>query len=707
MRPLRTLLVASFLIPAAAAARDRVANGVYRGQTVTYQIVHGAKLFQGDILLDHVTSPPNRNSRSRPPGFGVAYGQYLWPTDPQGVAEIPYIITNPATQLSAALTAFNTTFNGIIQFVTYNNQTDYVNFDFDSNNLSGQCESYVGRIGGEQNMGGSVSCDLGTLLHEMGHVVGLYHEMTRPDRKTYITLNFANVIKGSEGNFQTFSDNNQELGLFDYASVMMYIPFAFSRNGGPVLDTVPPGMPLSNLIGYSAGDIDSVDRLYGAAPKQVTITSNPPGLSVVVDGNAVVTPQSYTWSLRSTHTIAVQPGAQTLTTGPNPGTYIYGTWNDNPAASHTIINRPGDKTLVQPATSPAVTVYTANFVQLSPYTSTIVPTGAGTVAVSPAPQSYQGAQGQFLVARQPVTLTPSPIGSTKFITWGGTSAPFSANPKPDYVPDGALPYAVTAYFSSKPITTITTTPGGFWFTVDGNYYKAPQNFTADLFNGWGPGSTHTVTAYSPSQPYSVNTRYLFDSWSDNGAISHQITLPKGASRLTAKFTAQYLPIAYAQPYCAATVTITPSSPDGFYNSGTLISVASQSTAGLTFDGWTGDRVGMQNPLSLTVNSEELVLSNYNTSGTMFTLAGLTPKMFARGSAGGTVKITGTGFTSGSAVFVNNSYRASTYVSPTEVDVALNSGDLTTAGAFPIGVSNYPAGGNCGNYGAKPLFVTTP
>jgi hypothetical protein len=683
-------------------------TGFYRANRVTYTAAHGEKIFEGDIMLDHVTSSPPRRGQVLPPGYGVAYGQYLWPKDPQGVAEIPYKTENGADNLGAALTAFNTTFSGLIQFVPYQpGETDYVVFDF-SSDPNGQCESYVGHIGGAQTVGGSSACSLGTLLHEFGHVVGLYHEMTRPDRNTFVTVNFANVIKGSESNFDPFTDNNQKLGLFDYASVMMYIPFAFSRNGGPVLDTIPPGMPLSNLTGYTAGDIDAIERLYGHAPTTVTVTSNPPGLTVMVDGNSVPTPQVYKWAIGSTHTLAVASGAQTVTFDKVPYTYTYGRWNDNAAASHQIRVTRGNGTLAQPQSSPAATVYSANFVQLSPYAAIIKPVpGAGSVTVSPAPQSYAGAAGVYLVARQKVTLTPAPTGSYNFVTLGGVSAPYSENPKQDYVPDGAQAYAVTAYFGLDPITTITTTPGGFWFNVDGTYYKAPQKFSADVFDGWGPKSVHLVTGYTPSQPYSVNTRFVFDSWSDGGALSHQITLPDGASTLTGKFTAQYVPIAYAVPGCAATVTLTPSSPDGFYSAGTTLQVAADATEGLGFAGWTGDLSGTNPTQTLTVNDEKLALANYNISTARFSLGALSPNLFASGSAGGTVKIKGTGFTSGSVVFVNNAYRASTYVNAGEVDVALTSADLTQAGAFPIGVSNYLSGGDCGNYGALPFFVTSP
>ncbi|MEJ0048224.1 MAG: hypothetical protein WDN04_20460 [Rhodospirillales bacterium] len=258
-----------------------------------------------------------------------------------------------------------------------------------------------------------------------------------------------------------------------------------------------------------------------------------------------------------------------------------------------------------------------------------------------------------LIARQPVTLTPTPTGSYKFITWGGTSAPFSANPKPDYVPDGAEPYAVNGYFSTQPVTTITTTPGGFYFSVDGSYYKGPQSFTADLFgSGWAPGTTHTLTGFSPNEPYSVNSRFIFNSWSDGGALSHTITVPTRSSTITGRFTAQYVPIVYTAPGCAATVTLTPTSPDGFYNAGKVVTVKLTAPAsGLKLNGWTGDLSGKKATQKLTVNDEELAIANYNVATQPFAVTSLSPDLFASGSAGGTVKIKGTGFGPNEAVFV--------------------------------------------------------
>jgi len=56
-------------------------------------------------------------------------------------------------------------------------------------------------------------------------------------------------------------------GLYNYASIMEYSPFLFSRNGiTPVLETIPAGMVLgSDLPQYTTGDLDGIKRLYGFA----------------------------------------------------------------------------------------------------------------------------------------------------------------------------------------------------------------------------------------------------------------------------------------------------------------------------------------------------------------------------------------------------------------------------------------------------------
>jgi hypothetical protein len=673
-------------------------SAIFRGHPVTYETIGGRAVFEGDILLDHLSQAPGAR-RVAPQTVGLAYQNQLW-TKTGSVAVIPYIITNAPDALTTAIKQFNSTFSGLIQFKPHGTQTNYVNFDFDSNDQSGTCESYVGMIGGEQAVTGSYACSLGTLLHEMGHVVGLFHEQSRSDRANYVTFTYANVIKGSIDNFNQLTDDAQNLTSYDFASIMHYIPYAFTRNGNPTLETKPAGITMSNQTGYTASDIDGIRRLYGAAPQKVTVTSNPPGLRVFVDGAGVITPHAYDWALNSTHALGIPVGGQML----NKAAYVYGTWGDSAKADHGITVAPGIGSVGLPATSPAITVYTAHFIALSPHTAATSPTGQGSVAVSPAPKTYAGLSGQYFTARTLVKLTPTANAGYSFLTWGGTTPPWSANPKSTRVPDLGAPFNVVAYLTTQPITTITTTPAGAGFQVDGDYWYGPQNFAQDFFPAWTPGSTHTLSTWSPQYPYSINSRMVFARWTDGGKISHSITVPAGASTITGAFTQQFVPIASAQPSCAATVSISPSSATGFYNLNTTLTINATTASGWTLTGWLDDLSGQANPQTLKVTGEELAVADYDTSATPLAIASLAPSQAKSGVPSANIAINGTGFTTGSIVFVNDIYRSTTYVSPTRINVTLTASDLAQPGAIPIGVSNFPSNAPCSAYQARTFTI---
>jgi hypothetical protein len=98
--------------------------------------------------------------------------------------------------------------------------------------------------GGVQSIGGSGICDTGTILHEMGHALGLFHEQSRTDRNTYVNYMEANIDKPQHGNFDIY-DSGVDSGLYNYSSIMEYGPFDFSRDGvSPTLETIPAGMAL-------------------------------------------------------------------------------------------------------------------------------------------------------------------------------------------------------------------------------------------------------------------------------------------------------------------------------------------------------------------------------------------------------------------------------------------------------------------------------
>jgi hypothetical protein len=691
-------LVAALLTPTFAqqeAVRPEQRSGLWRGRLVTYDLVGDRLLFEGDILLDHVTEP----SEVQPPGFGIAYDQYLWPKV-GSVYQIPYVITSGSANLTTAIAQFNSTFTGQIQLVAHTSETDYVNFNLDTADQSGVCESSVGRVGGQQQVGGSIACTVATLLHEMGHVVGLYHEQSRSDRATYVNVLYANVIKASRANFDQIYDNAQAVSSYNYASVMHYIPFAFSRNGGPTIESIPPGIGLSNTSGYNTGDVDTVRRIYGFIPSTVTIASNPPGLQVVVDGTTITTPKKYTWALNSTHTLAVPSGSQTLS-----GTvYTFGRWSDKTAASHTITITPGRGTRVEPATAPGLSVYSANFIKLLPFSLAVSPTGAGTATAIPAPKSYPPATGTYYVDRTSVTLTATPNSGQNFYSWWGyLPGPSGANPLVGRTPYGT----VTAAFTSSPVFTVTTSPAGHWLYVDGGFNYGPRNFALPYDTSWTTGSMHTLGTVSPQYPYSSNTRYAFANWSDGGAITHTIQVPASSSTYTAALTPQYYLADWYYPGCAASLGVMPSSPDGFYDSGTTVTLSETPATGWVFTGWQYDLSGTASSAPLTMNDEELAVANYNTVATPLSISSIWPGAVPAGEGAFTLTVNGKGFTASTIAFVNGVYRAPTYVSPTRLTLAMQSGDVSAPEVFQVAVANYPAGAVCYTYVPTQFFVLEP
>ena len=710
------------------ATVEQVRQGVYRHLPVTYVVKNGKAVFQGDIVLEKIDSidPQHPRSSFGVDSFGIAYNQYLWPKVGNQY-QIPYIITAGSgnlTNLNSAIAQFNSTFS-IIKFVARTTQTDYVNFYFDPNDNSAQCEANLGRAGGEQQVGGSGGsfnpCTITTILHEMGHTVGLWHEQARPDRNTYISVNYGNVIKGSFYNYDQIYDNAQQTTLFDYASIMEYPAFSFSRNGGPVIESIPAGIPLSNPTGYSAADIDGIRRLYGDPPTAVTVTSNPPGLQVIVDGATVTTPQVFNWALNSTHTLDIPSGVQSKpgnivnSNVPTTFYYTYGRWNDSTAASHMITVLPGNGNLVTPAASPAVTTYSANFIQLVPYATTIFPAGTGTVTPSPAPQSYPGSGLVFYTARQQATLTATPNAGQNFYDFN--NAPFwlpgglGANPKTYYVPDTGLTVNTTVRFSPNPVYTVNVSPNPFssniYIIADGNFWYAPKNFSAFYDSGWTSGSSHTLSVDNPEYPYSFATRYAFNQWSD-GAVtaSHSVVLPPTSTTYTANLTPQFYVIDYVYETCAGSINVSPSSPtfDGFYPSGTALTFTETPNAGWLFTGWQFDFSGTVNPKMLTITDEVLVTADYNTVATPLNLTSMSPPSVFSGSPGFTITLNGTGFTPNSLVSVNGTFPTVNFINSTQLSVPVTAALVAQPGVFQVWASNFPNGSPCVAFTALPFNV---
>lgn len=82
-----------------------------------------------------------------------------------------------------------------------------------------RCCSYVGRRGnGPQAISIGKNCDkFGIVVHELGHVIGFWHEHTRPDRDNHVTIIRENIQPGER--FQ----NMLGLRLMEYLLVVFIL----------------------------------------------------------------------------------------------------------------------------------------------------------------------------------------------------------------------------------------------------------------------------------------------------------------------------------------------------------------------------------------------------------------------------------------------------------------------------------------------------
>lgn len=117
---------------------------------------------------------------------------------------------------------------------TYGFAYPYVNVQNnpESTNVS---KSYVGRIGGKQDLKIGSACGVGVVVHELCHACAMYHEHCRYDRDNYITVNTNNIEDDALSDVRKITSNYYIRGAFDFNSIMIYGSYTFSKNGQPTM----------------------------------------------------------------------------------------------------------------------------------------------------------------------------------------------------------------------------------------------------------------------------------------------------------------------------------------------------------------------------------------------------------------------------------------------------------------------------------------
>ncbi|XP_037072437.1 zinc metalloproteinase nas-13-like [Pollicipes pollicipes] len=132
------------------------------------------------------------------------------------------------------------------------------------------CFSHVGYrrgVGDSQIiMLGDGCFNKGILLHLLAHTLGLWHEHNRPDRDSWISINFTNVAHGQEQSFKRFNHSQHHIvDRMDLTSVMMHGSRAFSSGHGPTLQSHWSAAPLpevSQKRHLSEQDVNRLQSMY-------------------------------------------------------------------------------------------------------------------------------------------------------------------------------------------------------------------------------------------------------------------------------------------------------------------------------------------------------------------------------------------------------------------------------------------------------------
>ena len=204
--------------------------------------------YQGDILID---------PKAKLKAAAADYDFWRWPDN------IVYYVIDAnfpnKERVEASFTLFNKT---DISFKERTAESNYVLFKYIPN---AGCYSWVGMIGGEQEIVIDNWGDAGTIAHEIGHALGLLHEQSKPDRDQYIKIITENIIKGYENNFDIWPYNGQYTEGFDFNSLMCYHSWSFPIDPSKPTMTKLDGSTFNPQRAYfTEKDLELINRLYPA-----------------------------------------------------------------------------------------------------------------------------------------------------------------------------------------------------------------------------------------------------------------------------------------------------------------------------------------------------------------------------------------------------------------------------------------------------------
>ncbi len=242
-----------------ASPASKPVTGVVNG--FPYEAIDGYAVVEGDMVMGEVDDRGRLRARLRQRGLGLTSLYSRWS---EGIVPFQFADNLSFSQIDKIESAIeHLSARTHLTFVerTDGNADEYSDFiEFQD---GPGCASYVGKVGlRPQPVWVASVCPVGSVIHEISHAVGLFHEHTRPDRDQYVTINRQNIIDGKEPNFKIVESGITLYGEYDPESIMHYGRKFFSKNGDDTI-SAPAHLNIGQRRSLSAGDIAAIDQMYG------------------------------------------------------------------------------------------------------------------------------------------------------------------------------------------------------------------------------------------------------------------------------------------------------------------------------------------------------------------------------------------------------------------------------------------------------------
>merc|ERR1712061_202345 len=208
------------------------------------------------------------------PNSGITSDKYRWRNgllpyklDPEFSANQKRIIRNAIAHFNHQVNQLGNPFLPCI----YVREATSDDNDYAFIKKGSDCSSSVGKRGGRQNITLGTGChSQRTVIHEIVHALGYYHEQSRPDRDDYIKINLDNVKENKTHNFIKHGDTLTYDIPHDGKSIMHYQSRSFSKNGDPTITSKIPDVRTSQLGASNEltnMDIQKLRKMYKCESK--------------------------------------------------------------------------------------------------------------------------------------------------------------------------------------------------------------------------------------------------------------------------------------------------------------------------------------------------------------------------------------------------------------------------------------------------------